>query len=101
MKRDDALAVEWREKAAVLGHAMSQSCLGRWYMHGEFGLPKNIKCAKMFLKAAAKRGNLKAIEALKVLRGSALELEPGPCAACGAPGITRRQGRGAPPESPH
>ena len=68
---------------------MSQSCLGRWYMHGERGLSRNVKRAKMLLQAAAKQGDLKAIEALKELTGSALELEPGQCASCGAPDITR------------
>jgi TPR repeat protein len=89
LKRDDALAVEWWEKAAAQGHAMSQRALGVWHMHGERGLSKNVKRAKMLLQPSAKQGDILAIESLKELTGSALELDPGQCAACGAPDITR------------
>jgi TPR repeat protein len=87
--QNDALAVSWWEKAAVLGDGISQYRLGRCYMNGEHSILMDAKRAKMYVKAAAKDGSAastRAIEALKKLRGGALELEPGPCASCGASG---------------
>ena len=82
----DALAVLWWEKAVVGGHANSQYRLGLCYMYGQHGCPKDAKRAMQHMKAAVKSGFTRAIEALKKLRGGALELEPGPCASCGAAG---------------
>jgi hypothetical protein len=50
-------------------------------MDGTRGLPKNTVCAKIFMKAAAKQGYVKAIEALKLLNA---------CEACGAPDASRK-----------
>jgi hypothetical protein len=80
VEQDDALAVAWWEKAAVGDHLLSQLNLGRGYMHGECGLPKNAHCAKIYMMAAAKQGHAEAIEALKLLRA---------CAACGTPDASR------------
>jgi TPR repeat protein len=55
-------------------------------MLGRYGLKKNLKRAKIFLQGATKHDHADAIKALKDLKGGALELEPGPCAACGATG---------------
>ena len=76
MDQDDALAVAWWEKAAKGGDEDAQYRLGRCYTDGTCGLPKNARCAKIFMKAAAEQGLAEAIEALKLLRA---------CAACGAP----------------
>ena len=58
-------------------------------MHGLYGLPKDIERAKAFMKSAATRGCAEAIDALQVLGGCAMELDPGLCVSCGAPDITR------------
>ena len=76
MEQNDALAVAWWEKAAVGGDVSSQCSLGLCHMLGKHGLSKNAVCAKIFMKAAAVRGDDLAIEALKDLNA---------CAACGAP----------------
>ena len=80
MDQDDALAEAWWEKAAKRGNQSAQYVLGRCYMEGKHGLPKNARCAKIFMKAAAEQGDVQAIEALKLLRA---------CAACGAPDASR------------
>jgi TPR repeat protein len=80
VEQDDALAVAWYEKAAVGGDAISQYGLGQGYMHGEYGLPKNAHCAKIYMMAAAKQGHAQAIDALKLLNA---------CAACGTPDASR------------
>jgi len=75
VEQDDALAVAWWEKGAVGDDDRSQYNLGLGYMQGSFGLPKNAHCAKIHMMAAAKQGDDRAIEDLKLLRA---------CAACGA-----------------
>ena len=78
--QDDAMAVACWEKAAVGDDRLSQFNLGHGYMHGEYGLPKDAHCAKIYMMAAAAQGNAKAIEALKLLNA---------CAACGTPDASR------------
>jgi hypothetical protein len=83
VEQDNALAVAWWEKGAVGGDAVSQFNLGRGYTHGEYGLPKNAHCAKIYMMAAADQeypGQAEAIELLKELRA---------CAACGVPDAPR------------
>ena len=80
VQQNDALAVEWWKKGAVGDDVLSQYNLGVGYMHGEFGLPKNAHCAKIYMMAAAKQGDADAIDDLKKLRA---------CVACGAPDASR------------
>jgi TPR repeat protein len=80
VEQDDALAVAWWKKGAVGGDAASQHNLGLGYTSGRFGLTKNAHCAKIYMMAAAKGGDAKAIEKLKLLHA---------CAACGAPDAPR------------
>jgi len=80
VEQNDALAVACWEKGAVGNEVVSQFNLGLGHMHGDFGLPKNAHCAKIYMMAAAKGGDAKAIELLKELRA---------CAACGAPDAPR------------
>jgi hypothetical protein len=92
--QNDALAVQWwakavKGKAVKGGHVFARYNLGMGYMHGKYGLPKNVELAKAFMKSAANRGCAEAKEALQVLGRCAMELEPGQCASCGAPDITR------------
>jgi TPR repeat protein len=89
VEQNDALAVEWWAKAVKGGNVVSRYNLGVGYMDGVYGLPKDVKRAKAFMKSAATRGCAEAIESLKVLGGCAMELDPGPCVSCGAPDITR------------
>jgi hypothetical protein len=87
--QNDALAVEWWAKAVQGGDVVSRYNIGAGYMHGVYGLPKDVERAKAFMKSAATRGCTEAIEALKVLGRCAMELDPGQCVSCGAPDITR------------
>jgi TPR repeat protein len=48
--------------------------LGKAYTYGGCGCSKNLFCAKIYMKGAAKQGQPDAIELLKVIRA---------CAACG------------------
>jgi len=78
--QNDVMAVAWWEKAAVGGNAGAQYNLGVGYTDGDLGLPKNVHCAKIFMMAAAKQGDVPAIEELKKLRA---------CAECGTPDASR------------
>ena len=89
VKQNDTLAVAWWAKAVKGGHVISRYNLGVGYMYAKYGLPKNVKLAKAFMKSAANKGHAGAIKALKVLGTCAMELEPGQCVSCGAPDITR------------
>jgi len=80
VEQNDALAVTWWEKAAVKGCAFAQYNLGAAYTEGGSGLCKNVHCAKIYMMAAAKQGDVDAIEALLLLRA---------CAACGTPDASR------------
>ena len=92
--QSDALAVSGWETAAVVGETGSKYRLGLCYMNGEHGFPKTAKRAMTYMKAAVKQGYTTAIGALKKLRGGALELEPGPCASCGATGSNAHRCQG-------
>ena len=52
----------------LLSISACASQLGAAYMNGERGLPINLKCASMYLRAAADQGYATAIAALKHLR---------------------------------
>jgi TPR repeat protein len=67
-------------KPLAEGIQVHKYSLGFCYMHGAGSHRKNAVCAKIFMKAAAAQGHLKAIEDLKELNA---------CAACGAPDASR------------
>jgi hypothetical protein len=61
--RDDRMAAEWFEKAAVQGNAYAQMKLGDLYETGQ-GVKKNAAIAADWREKAANRGNVKAQELL-------------------------------------
>jgi TPR repeat protein len=61
--RDDRLAAEWFEKAALQGNAYAQMKLGDLYESGQ-GVEKNAAIAADWREKAANRGNVKAQELL-------------------------------------
>jgi len=69
-----ATALSFWQRAADLGHAAAQRCIGWAYRHGDGGYEKNIQLARQYIKASAAQGDEDAVALLK---------EWNACAHCG------------------
>ena len=80
-------------RAARDGNADAQTTLGRWYAHGENGLPVDRKAARQWLNRAAKQDYAPAKTALRELSGDQKAGADKKAAPAASPRPTQKEGQ--------